>query len=232
MSKLHKQPGFQNLIDDNFAAAGVEFAMLTSVLVVLTLCTTDIVPVWLAYTHTSNASNIAGDIATSFEAIKKSDMSDVFVAASQSILPFDPSGLSLRISNVFISADGTSRIYWSCASGSLKPFNALDPIKLAYGSNTYSFMPWLSASSGASSTNVSDTSYLYSEVIYTYSSPAKIVFRSPFTLSSSNFYLPRISQYISFPSDVLPGAAGSVPSQAKKTISLSLDNGVFCTYAQ
>jgi Flp pilus assembly protein TadG len=228
-----RTPGhiWRRLRKDTRGLAGIEFALVVSALLLMLLGLCDVVPTFLAYTHNSNSASTAADTAGQFVKMQSSDMVNVYSAASDVLAPFSSATQNLRITNVFSDGNGNAKVYWSCGIGSLPPYTALsavtstpngvDQTKFLYLYNIYAGV-WL---------NGTNTSYIVVESTYTYTAPTQFVLKNAMPMKGISYYLPRSSSYVGFPWDGNPNDSPTVPTAATHSSSMTLSNGVTCSYA-
>jgi Flp pilus assembly protein TadG len=209
------------LLDETRAVAAVEFALVASFLTMLLLALCDLVPAYLAYTHASTAASTAADLSGEFSEMQSSDMVNVYSAAADVMAPFAAANQSVRISNIYSDGQGNAKVYWSCGNGSLPPYTA----RVAVTST-----PTGTALSSVLH-NSANTSYILTEINYIYTAPSGFLLKSPVSLSTTAFYLPRTAAYVGFPWDGITTDQATVPTAATRSSSVTLSNGATCSYA-
>jgi Flp pilus assembly protein TadG len=220
------------LASDEHGMAGVEFAVCASALLLLLLGLADVVPSWLAYTHVGTAAATAGDVAGRSSQMQTSDMVNVYTAAADVMQPFSATTQSMRITNVFSDGNGNAKVYWSCASGTMQPYTALSAVtSTPTGVRPNSFLFVDNVNTGVQ-LNGTNTSYIVTEVNYTYTPITGFVLKMPFTFNSVSYYLPRQSAYVGFPWDGNSDDSPTVPTSGTQSASVTLSNGAKCNYAK
>ncbi len=217
---------------DEHGVAGIEFALCASALLLLLLGLADVVPSWLAYTHVGTAAATAGDLTGRFSQMQTTDMANVYTAAADVMQPFSATAQSMRITNVFSDGNGNAKVYWSCASGTMQPNTALSAVTstpTGVRLNSFLFVDDVYVGVWLNGTN---TSYIVTEVNYTYTPITGFVLKLPFTFNSVSYYLPRTSAYVGFPWDGNSDDSPTVPTSGVQSASVTLSNGAKCNYAK
>ena len=209
------------LFNETSAIAALEFALVASALTMLLLGLCDLVPAYLAYTHAGTAASTAADLAAEYSEMQYSDMVNVYSAAADVMAPFSAANQSIRITDVYSDGQGNAKVYWSCGNGSLPAYTA----RVAVTST-----PTGTALSSVLK-NSANTSYILTEINYIYTAPAAFVVKSPVTLSTTAYYLPRSSAYVGFPWDGVATDMPTIPTSATKSSPVTLSNGATCNYA-
>ncbi len=218
--------------NDTRAVAAVEFALVTTVLLMLLLGVCDVVPAWLVSSHVGNSAATAADVTAEFSEMQTSDLVNVYAAAADMMSPFSATNQSLRITNVFSDGNGHAKVYWSCGNGALPAYAALSTVTTTPTNSPLNWFIWVNNStSGGYQRNGTNTSYVLAEVSYTYTAPAQFVLRHAINMSGVAYYLPRISSYVGFPWDGVLSDAPTVPTAATTSSSVQLSNGASCNYA-
>ena len=119
------------------------------------------------------------DLTSQYQSMATSDMSTVLGASTQIITPFDPTPLSLRVSEISVNSSGKATIQWSVGQNST-----------AYIVGTPYTLP--------TGTNIPGYFYILSEVSYTYTPPALYNMIRPITLSDHIIMLPRVSTSVTY----------------------------------
>lgn len=166
--------------------AAVEFAIVLPVMITLYVGSVEASRALTYDRRLETAAASLGDlVAQSSTDITVSELNDLFTAAKTTIAPHDASGVRQTVTCVRIDDDGDTEVMWSRGynGGSQHTVGA-----------EYDLPQEFVDISGASFVIVSEAELDYAPL-------TGIVFPDGFTLSSTNFYLPRFGGFI----DVVPG---------------------------
>lgn len=121
------------------------------------------------------------DLVTKYTSMSTSDMTMVLNASAQIIAPFSSAPLGLRVSQITTGATGlTATVTWSAASNAT-----------AYTCKSNFTLPTALLGSA-------NTSYIYSEVFYTFTPVVGASIVKPFSLSDSLYMIPRLSTSVTY----------------------------------
>jgi len=217
---------------DTRAVAAVEFAMIVSVLLLMLLGITDVVPSWLVYNNVGTSASTVADVTAEFAEMQTSDMVTVYNAAADVMAPFSATNQSVRITHVFSDGNGNAKVYWSCGMGSLPASAALSTVTTTPTGSPINWFIWVyNDTNNGYQRNGTNTGYILAEVNYTYTPPAQFVLKTPITMKAVAYYLPRASSYVGFPWDGVVSDSPTAPASATTSSSVVLSNGVTCNYA-
>ncbi len=201
--------------------ATVEFAITAPVLTLMLLGICDIAPTLMVKFKVAAATQSMADLVSLSTTVGASDVITYFAAGADVMAPFSPTGLNLRVSNIFSDGQGNTSVYWSCGQG-MTPTQALTTISSGYADTSPPKLLTL-GSLGA------NTSYILVETQYTYTAPARFLLKTAQTMTGTAYALPRISTYVG----PTTGAANYVPNpptSSKTKNSFSIGN-ISCSYA-
>ncbi len=211
---------------DRAGVSAVEFAFVAPVLLLLFLGMTDLVPAILAQSQVDHANESTGDMAGEYSLMQTSDMVDVFAVAPDVMEPLTSVKLYVRLTNVYTDGKGHAKVYWSCGQGPLTPYTANSTVTTT---PTKSPISWFLKTSTPLAAN---TSYLMSEIQYSYTPVTGYVVTGPVAMSDTSYLLPRSSSYVGFPWDGVSTDAPPVPTATTTSASMTLSNGAVCSYAK
>jgi hypothetical protein len=137
----------------------------------------------------------------------------------------------MRITSVFSDGNGHAKVHWSCGNGSLPPYTALSAVTTTPTGSSFTGFLYLNNNFVGIWLNGTNTSFIQTEVNYTYTAPSQFVLRSDLTFTGVSYYLPRISSYVGFPWDGNSNDSPPVPNSATTSLSVQLSNGATCNYA-
>jgi Flp pilus assembly protein TadG len=161
---------------DERAAAAVEFTLIMPLLVLLLFGGIDVTQAVSANRKLSNTAATLSDLVAQNAKITKSQVSNVFVAGSAVLTPFDAARLQALITNVVVDGTGNARVDWS--QGLHKP-------ALSRGA-TYTI-----PSSLAAEYRKPNTSFIVTEVAYEYNPVVGYALIGPVRMAGSSYALPR-----------------------------------------
>ena len=176
MSRWHP---FRRFSAARSGAAAVEFGFVAPVLIAMFFGGYSIVQAVAVGRKVTIATRALADLTTQFASMKTDDMTTVLNASTQIIAPFDPTVLTLRLTEVTTDITGLlPTVTWSVARNTTAyscgaPFSL--PISMLKPS----------------------TSYIFSEVKYSYT-PLVTAYLPPFTMTDHIYMLPRISNSVTY----------------------------------
>jgi Flp pilus assembly protein TadG len=214
------------LAADRAGVSAIEFAIVVPVLLLLFLGMTDLVPGVMAQSQVDHANESTGDMAGEYSLMQDSDMVNVLAVAPDVIEPMTSANLYVRITNVYTDGAGHAAVYWSCGQGPLTPYTANTPVTTT---PTNSPMAWFLNTSTPAAAN---TSYLMSEVQYSYTPVTGYVLTGPIIMRDTSYLLPRSSSYVGFPWDGVSTDAPPAPTSTTTNASMVLSNVATCSYAK
>lgn len=176
MSRLHP---FRRFRAARSGAVAVEFGFVAPVLMAMFFGGYSIVQAVAVGRKVTIATRALADLTTQFASMKTDDMTAVLNASAQIIAPFDPSVLTLRLTEVTTDVTGLlPKVTWSVARNTT-----------AYTCGAPFVLPL--------SMMKPNTSYIFSEVNYKYT-PIVTAYLSPFTMTDHIYMLPRISNSVTY----------------------------------
>lgn len=198
-------------------SALIEFALLAPILITLLLSVADVAPTLMMRFKFGTATQAVADLATQSSTMTTGDVANDFAIGSDVMVPFSGATLVLRITNVASDGNGNAFVYWSCGQGVLPPPQARTAV---------TSIPAGLISLGKSGLN---TSYVMVESQYTYTAPAKFIFRNPQVTKMISYTLPRVSTYIG-PTTGDPSYVPPAPASTHYNYTTTV-NGVTCNVA-
>lgn len=165
---------------DRSGVAAIEFAMLLPIMVLLLFGGYAIAEAVLLSRKVTITTRALADLTSQYASVSASDTATILSASRQIIAPFDSAPLGMRLSEISTDATGLiATVAWS------QGVNAT-----AYPGGTLITLP-----TGMRTPN---TSYILSEVTYSYNPAAIYGLVGPFNISDKIFMLPRISNNIPY----------------------------------
>jgi Flp pilus assembly protein TadG len=104
---------WHRLIADGRAAAAVEFAGLLPFMLLLYIGGVEVAQGVSADRKVTLTSRTVADLASRSTTISDTDMSDILNASSAVIAPFDPTKVTVTVSQVVVDSKGNATINWS-----------------------------------------------------------------------------------------------------------------------
>ena len=136
---------------DRRGVAAVEFALVLPVLLVIVFSGYQVSEGVAAYRKTALTARTVADLTTQYSSMNDNDIATVLNASAQVMAPFDPSGLTIVLTEYQTTAAGISTVTWSKAlngtalkQGSIAIIPAdicLPSSSIVYSKVTYSFKP-------------------------------------------------------------------------------------------
>ncbi len=113
---------FKRLVISKDGAGAVEFAFLAPILLALYLSSFEVtVGINLSRKISKSAGAIA-DIVTQQDSVKKSFLSTMLDAAASNLAPYEPQGMTMRITGIKIDASSTPKVFWSWDQAGGRPY--------------------------------------------------------------------------------------------------------------
>jgi Flp pilus assembly protein TadG len=163
---------FRRFVASRRAVAGIEFAMILPLLLVLLLGFYDAGTAIAIYTKTRFATSTLAELTNQYTTIDDADMTQILGATSTVLAPYSSTPVTTSISQIAISATGAATVSWS---STLKPGASFPlPANLA----------------------VKSSYLIYAQVSYTYTPTFSYFLSGPITLSDNLYVSPRNSASI------------------------------------
>lgn len=164
------------IVHDRRATALVEFAILLPVLLTLYLSTYQLIDGSSCKRRVTITARAVADLTSQYASLTSSQLDDILDAGTQIMAPYDIAPSTIRVSTIVIDANKTATVTWSRGSNiASRPTGQLVSLPTAL--------------------HVANSSYVYSEVTYTYT-PVIAWLAGPITFSQTQFMLPRRSATI------------------------------------
>lgn len=166
----------------NAGVAAVEFALIVPFMILLFFGTVEASRALAYDRRLTSASSALGDlIAQSNTSLTMTQLTDYFVAASITMIPYDATGLRQIATCVYVDADGDATVVWSHAYN-----GATD-----HADGSAYVLP-------TAFTDIARESYvIVSEAQLFYAPLTNIAFEAGITLYKEQFYIPRFGGLIS-----------------------------------
>jgi Flp pilus assembly protein TadG len=169
---MHRRRGF---VSDDKAAAAVEFAILTPLLVCLLFGGIDVTEAVTARRKASQAANTLSDLVAQMKCVSNTDVGNNWEIAGAILAPMDPARLKARISSVVTDGGGSAKVAWSVqknmsARGTGSTFDDLPP-----------------------GLKIPNSSLVVAEVSYDYAPVVGYAITGTITMADTTFALPRVA---------------------------------------
>ncbi len=168
---------------DKRGVSAVEFALIAPVMILMYFGVGELCEGMMAQRRAAHATAAIGDLVTQGTSVSKSEMADIFAAATTILQPFPTKTLQLRMTSVTVSSLGNPTVDWSCAIGGLVANTA--------GTTYKGLPPGLISSVGES--------VVVAEGRYSWASPANYVVPSGMNFSPISYSKPRQSNQVTGP---------------------------------
>lgn len=163
----------------NSGVVAVEFAFVAPLLMAMFFGGYSIVQAVAVGRKVTITTRALADLTSQFATMKSTDMTTVLNASTQIIAPFDPTVLSMRLTEVTTDITGLlPTVTWSVARN-----------MTAYSCGAPFTLPL--------SMLKPNTSYIFSEVGYQYN-PLVTTYLAPFSIKDHIYMLPRISNSVAY----------------------------------
>jgi Flp pilus assembly protein TadG len=219
----------RRFLRDSRGTALLEFAFAIPVLALLLLGMIDMVPAMMAKFKINKGSESAGDIATSSTQLQTSDIVNLYTAAGRIMAPLAPNTLVMRITHIYSDGAGHVKVYWSCGQGALPALTAQSAVTTTpTGQDPGAFVVKTDIGGVLVGSN---TGYVMVESRYTYTATAKFFLQNPVVMTNTTYLQPRVSNYVGFPWSGNSQNSPPAPKSTTTAQSVTLSNGVICSYA-
>jgi Flp pilus assembly protein TadG len=168
----------RDLLRDRRGVSAVEFGMILPVLAVMYMGTVEVTSAVTANRKMVAAASAVGDLTAQATDINDTEMSNIMNAASAVMQPFSATPLRLRVTQVRVDDRGRATVGWSDGRGMSA---------LGRGA-TFTGLP-----GGLATPN---TSHIFAEVAYDYTSPLGKVIVGTLTMQDQFFLRPRIGDCV------------------------------------
>lgn len=167
---------------DQSGVSAVEFAIILPLMLLLFLGGFAICQIVSLSRKVTITTRALADLTTQYTNVTDATLSTITNASTQIIAPFDPTPLTLRLTEISVDATGLNAfVKWS------KPVNTT-----AYAQDSLFNLPL--------QMYVPNTSYILSEVTYSYSPPVAYGLLGPFRLADKIYMVPRLASTVSYSS--------------------------------
>jgi Flp pilus assembly protein TadG len=166
--------------------AAVEFALIAPVLGTMLLGTIEVCNALQCHQKVTMVASSASDLVAQTTAVSKSDMTDVFNAASAIVYPFSQNNISIVVSSVLSDGTGNGTVAWSAANA--------NGTRLANGAQITLSQPIMSTcgTNGICTPCAKGTcSVILTQVTYSYTSPIGKFLVGPMQMSDYFYERPR-----------------------------------------
>lgn len=167
---------FRRFAADRTGVAGLEFAMIAPLMVVMLFGAAELGQGLTASRRVSHADAALGDLVAQASTVTTSDLSDCFSAATDILAPLPTGPLKMRVTSLTGDSNGNPKVDWSAGYGGLAPYtkNAAPPVSLPAGLIT-----------------AQGDTIILSEAQYAYTSPIGYVLPSGLSFNRSAYLRPR-----------------------------------------
>jgi Flp pilus assembly protein TadG len=212
---------------DRRGVSFVEFAFIAPVLLIAALGIADVTPAIEGEFHVDHANESTADMAAEYTEMQASDMVNVLSvpAAVLQPLPTTSTNPTVQLTNVYTDGAGNAKVYWSCGLG-VAPMTANSNVTSQQAGTTIQSLLAVSLPGAA------NTSFVMSQITYTYKPITGSVLTSPITMRNTAYLLPRQTGYVGFLWDGVAADAPTKPTSTTKVATVTLSNGAVCSYAQ
>jgi Flp pilus assembly protein TadG len=205
--------------------SAIEFAIIAPLMLLLFLGATDLIPGIMAQSQIDHANESTADMAGEYSLMQASDMVTLFSVAPDVIEPLSSNSLYMRVTNIYTDGAGHAKVYWSCGQGPLTPYTANSSVTTTPTNGSLSL--FLNTTTPAAA----NTSYIMSEISYSYTPVTGYVLTGPVMMSDTSYLLPRSSSYIGFPWNGQSSSVPPAPTTTTTSATVTLSNGATCSYA-
>ena len=160
---------------DRRGVSALEFALIAPMALMGYLGMSELSSAMMVQRRTSHSASALGDLATQYQTLTLSNVSDIFAASSIVMQPFPTTTLQLRLTSITLQSTGKATVDWSQAQGGL---------------TAYTKAAVMSGLPAGLLVNTGD-SVVMSEAKYVYTSPVSYLLPSAFNFSDSFYLSPR-----------------------------------------
>jgi len=166
---------FRPLVGDRRGGAGVEFALIAPIMVLLYCGLAEVTLAMMAERRAAHAVSVVADLVAQSTSMNPTQMTDIFTVADAILKPFPAAPMKIRVTSVKADNQGTPRVIWSKGH--------------SYGAR----------SDGAAVSEVPagllavNESVVMAEVTYQYDSPLKYALPDALSFSQTFYLKPRKS---------------------------------------
>lgn len=122
-------------LKDNRGVSAIEFAIIFPVLITLYMGVAELTQGLTIDRKVTQISSSVADLVSQEKVMNSGELSDIYMAAEQIVLPYDKSPLIIIVSSVSIDASGNATVDWSNSSPSGYARASGSPVALPNGIN-------------------------------------------------------------------------------------------------
>lgn len=164
----------RRLRTDRRGAALVEFAIILPVMLLLYLGGYQIVDASSCYRRVTTTARSLADLVSQYAIVSEGTMTTILNASSQMMLPYDATGIKVRVTQIRVDGNRRAYVSWSRSK------------------NDTSYPPNIEVTTAIpAQLRSANTALIYSEVTYTYSFLNWVM--KPMTFTQSSIMMPRRS---------------------------------------
>jgi Flp pilus assembly protein TadG len=174
---------------DRAAVAGVEFALILPILLMLYFGTVEFGNALTIARKATHLTSTLADLVTQSKTVSNTDIANIFEVGRAIMEPYTTSHLRARVNLIYIDEDGEATVAWSDVSNYGSAGTVTEPALSALASGTPVFVP----------DNVLQPYVIQSEVHYYYTPMIGYLLTGIFDLNDTFFLSPRLSDDITRP---------------------------------
>jgi len=159
--------------------SAVEFALVLPIMITLFIGGSEVTQGITIKRKVTIATRTIADLVSQDTSITDADLTAIFAATSTVLAPFPGGSLKMKISNIYIDADGKASVVWGAAHNGAIARTAGEVVTLPDGLNAFE-----------------KTSLLWAESEYTYTPTIGYVISGPIGLKDKLYLRPRLTNCI------------------------------------
>jgi Flp pilus assembly protein TadG len=167
--------GLRRFRRDHRGVAALEFALITPMILGAYFGMSELSSAMMTQRRTSHSASALGDLATQYQTLHSTDISNIFAASSIIMQPFSTSPLQLRLTSITLQSSGKATVDWSQVQGGLAAYTT--------GSTIAALPAGLLVNTG--------DNIVMSEAKYAYTSPVAYMLPSGLNFSDTFYLRPR-----------------------------------------
>jgi Flp pilus assembly protein TadG len=169
----------RRFVRERRGVSAVEFALIMPIMITLFIGGQEVTQGITIKRKVTIATRTIADLISQDTSISDADLAAVFAATTTVLAPYAPGPLKMKISNIWIDADGNASVVWGAAHNGATPRSPGDTVTLPDGLNQFE-----------------KTSLLWAEAEYKYTPTIGYVISGSIDMNDKLYLRPRLTNCV------------------------------------